>query len=400
MSALESEERSKTTGTSKFEHAGLRSIASRARGEIATHTAMSAGPRRNWKRFAGTLTTVLILTVCGSANAQTSGTGAIAARIVDPQKAVVTNAAVTLSSDDTGTSRTLKAASDGIYRANLLPPGRYSLRVNASGFEPMDLHAVRVPATDTTVVDIVLRLGTAMETVNVAATPRVVQTENPSLGHGTDAEEITSLPLANRNFTQILGLSPGVTVDLFNAGQLGRNNQNIAANGGRTTANNFQFNGIDANNLAENSASGFGPEVGIAIPAPDTISEFKVQTGLYDAAYGRSSGANVDLVSRSGTNGFHGDLWEFFRNEALDANDFFLNFGHDPRPVLRQNQFGFTVGGPIRRDRTFFFIAYQGTVQRNGQSSLSLQSAFLPPLTNDRSAAALGRLFGGQSGAF
>lgn len=264
----------------------------------------------------------------------------------------------------------------------------------------MDLHSIRVPATETTVVDVVLRLGTATETVDVAATPRFVQTESASLGHTTDAEEIASLPLANRNFTQILGLSPGVTVDLFDAGALGRNNQNIAANGARTTANNFQFNGIDANNIAENSASGFGPEVGIAIPVPDAISEFKVQTGLYDAAYGRSSGANVDLVSRSGGNDFHGNVWEFFRNQVLNANDFFLNQNHDPRPVLKQNQFGFTFGGPIRRDKTFFLVAYQGTIQRNGESSLSLQSAFLPPLTNDRSAAALGSLFAGQSGAF
>jgi TonB dependent receptor-like, beta-barrel len=108
----------------------------------------------------------------------------------------------------------------------------------------------------------------------------------------------------------------------------------------------------------------------------------------------------VDLVSRGGSNQFHGNVWEFFRNDALNANDFFLNQKGQPRPVLKQSQFGFTLGGPIRRDKTFFFASYQGTIQRNGESSLSLQNAFLPPLTNDRSAAALGSLFGGQSGAF
>src|SRR6202030_3863213 len=123
-----------------------------------------------------------------------------------------------------------------------------------------------------------------------------------------------TLPLANRNFSQILALSPGVVVELPNAGAFGRNTQNVSVNGAKTTANNFQFNGIDANNIAENSFSGesFAPETGIAIPNPDTIAEFKVQTGMYDAGYGRSAGANVDLVSKAGTNSFHGTLWEFF----------------------------------------------------------------------------------------
>jgi hypothetical protein len=108
----------------------------------------------------------------------------------------------------------------------------------------------------------------------------------------------------------------------------------------------------------------------------------------------------VDLVSKSGTKQFHGNLWEFFRNDALDANDFFLNRNGQPRPILRQNQFGGTIGGPIRKEKTFFFGSYQGTLQKNGQAPGALQSTFLPALTNDRSAAALGKLFGGQSGAF
>ena len=130
-------------------------------------------------------------------------------------------------------------------------------------------------------------------------------------------------------------------------------------NGAKTTANNFQFNGIDANNLSENSASEFAPEPGIAIPAPDTIAEFKVQTGMYDAGYGRSTGANIDIVSKQGTNEFHGSLWEFFRNGALNANNFFLNANGQPRPVLKQNQFGGTIGGQIRKGKTFFFGSYQ-----------------------------------------
>src|SRR5439155_23301740 len=138
----------------------------------------------------------------------------------------------------------------------------------------------------------------------------------------------------------------------------------------------------------------------VAIPAPDTIAEFKVQTALYDASYGRNAGANVDIVSKSGTNEYHGSIWEFFRNEALNANDFFLNRSAQTRPVLKQNQFGFTFGGPIRRNKLFFFGSYEGTRQINGATpGTSSVSTFLPPLTNDRSRSALGALFGGQRGA-
>lgn len=341
----------------------------------------------------------LILIVCAHLQAQTSGTGAINARVLDPSGAVVAHATVVVSDDRTGVSRTVRSAGGGWYRATLLPPGPYSLHVETAGFAPVNLHSIRVVVTETTVVDIALQLTSKTERVNVIATERLLQTESTALGWVTEGDVINALPLANRNFTQILALSPGVTVELPDAGALGRNNQNVATDGAKTTDNNFQFNGIDANNIAENSASGFGAEVGVAIPAPDTIAEFKVQTGLYDAAYGRSAGANVNLISRTGTNTFHGDVWEFFRNDALNANDFFLNQTGQPRPVLKQNQFGFTLGGPIRRDKTFVFASYQGSIQRNGESSLSLQSAFLPPLTNDRSATALGATFGGQSGA-
>ncbi len=182
-------------------------------------------------------------------------------------------------------------------------------------------------------------------------------------------------------------------MELPNAAQLGKNNQNVSANGAGTTVNNFQFNGVDANNLALNSASGFAAEIGIAVPAPDAIQEFKAQTGGYDAGYGRGSGANVDVISKTGTNHLHGSMWEFFRNDVLNANDFFLKANGQPRPVLKQHQFGFTLGGPIRRDKTYIFGSYQGTVQRNGASSVSLSTAFLPQLTNDRSAATLGAQF-------
>ncbi len=343
---------------------------------------------------------LIFLSAVTVATPQTPGTGAIAGEVLDPSAAGVPNAKVTITNEETHFTRAAATASDGAFRATLLPPGNYLLTVEATGFGNQTLPAVRVLASDTTIVSFKLLLGPNNTTVQVTEAVDMAQTQSSALGRTTDEKTILALPLANRNFSQILALSPGVIVAVPDAGGFGKNTQNVSVNGAKTTANNFQFDGIDGNNLSENSASGFAPEAGIAVPAPDTIAEFKVQTGMYDAGYGRSSGANVDIVSKRGSNQFHGDAWEFFRNDALNANDFFLNQNGQPRPVLKQNQFGGTFGGPIRKDKTFFFVAYQGSIQTNGQAPGALESAILPPLTNDRSPAALGQLFGGQSGAF
>ena len=151
----------------------------------------------------------------------------------------------------------------------------------------------------------------------------LAQTESSTLGRAVDQQTIEALPLSNRNYTQILSLSPGIVVELPNASALGRGTQDVSANGNKTTGNNIQFNGIDANNLSQNSAANDGEEVGVAAPAPDTIQEFKVQTGNYDATYGRGTGANVDVVSKTGTTRYHGTLWEFLRNDIFNANNFF-----------------------------------------------------------------------------
>jgi Carboxypeptidase regulatory-like domain/TonB-dependent Receptor Plug Domain len=333
--------------------------------------------------------------------AQAPGTGAITGKISDPSGAVVPEAAMTVQNEETGLSRPATMMADGQFRAPLLPPGSYSVSVEAHGFEPEVVHTIKVVVAETTVVNVRLRVGATSSEVKVIGTAELAQTESSTLGRVTDQQTIVALPLANRNFSQIMALSPGVVVEVPNAGNLGANTQNVSVNGAKTTANNFQFNGIDANNMAENSFSGeaFAPEAGIAIPNPDTIAEFKVQTGMYDASYGRSAGGNVDLISKAGTNSFHGELWEFFRNDALNANDFFLKQNGQTRPVLKQNQFGGAIGGPLQKNKTFFFFSYQGSIQRDGQSAGSLVSSFLPALTSDRSAATLGALYGGQSGA-
>jgi hypothetical protein len=347
--------------------------------------------------MAGLAFTAILL--CSSSvvlDAQAPGTGAITGTVLDPSNGVVADATVSVTCEEANISRTVKTSSDGTFTVSLLPPGNCSVSSDVSGFKQETVHGVYVAVSETIVLDVHLTVGASTSEINVLAAPRLAQTENATLGRVIDEEQIVALPLANRNFTQILGLSPGVEVELDDAAQMGRNSQNISSAGANTTQNNFQFNGIDANNIAQNSASGFESEVGLAIPAPDTIAEFKVQTAQYSAEYGRSVGANVDLVSRAGTNDFHGSAWEFLRNDAFNANDFFLNQNHQPQAVQKQNQFGFTLSGPVlKRTQTYLFASYQGTTQRNGESSASLVSALLPPLTNDRSRAALGALFGG-----
>ncbi len=353
----------------------------------------------------------LITSLCflGAATlvAQAPGTGAIAGSISDPSGAVIAQAHITVTSEETGSSRAASTTGEGFFRVPLLPPGNYSIEAAADGFQSKTVRSIHVTVTETIEVNIRLEVGAPTATkIEVHGSPELAHTESSALGQVTDANTIVSLPLANRNFTQILALNPGVVVEVPNAGALGKaqSNQNVSANGAKTTSNNFQFNGVDANNLSQNSASGYQAEIGLAIPAPDTIEEFKVQTAMFDASYGRSAGANVDIVSKTGSNRFHGGLWEFFRNDALDANDYFLKQsemqqGEDNKPpVLKQNQFGGDLGGPLVKNRTFFFTSYQGTTMRNGVSSSAEASSFLPALTSDRSAAALGQVFGGQSG--
>jgi hypothetical protein len=323
--------------------------------------------------------------------AQAPGTGAIRGTVFDPVGRPVANAAIVIENQATLAQRTTLTDRAGEFSAALLIPGNYTATVKATGFADAKASRVAIVVSETSTVDFHLGLAREASTVEVTAGQEVAETESSTLGRAVDEEAIEALPLSNRNYTQILSLSPGVVVGLPDATALGRGTQDVMANGSKTTANNIQFNGVDANNLAENSAASDGEEVGVAVPAPDTIQEFKVQTGNYDATYGRGTGANVDVVSKTGTNRLHGTAWEFFRNDLLNANDFFSKLTGQPRPVLKQNQYGGALGGPIVHNRTFFFAAYQGLRSTNGGGDEVTTT--LPQLTDDRSAATLGAQF-------
>jgi len=341
---------------------------------------------------------------------QTTATGALTGEVLDPSGALIPGADLRLTNRETNT--VFSAVSDALGRFSflLLPPGNYQLDASRIDFRALTLSGLVISVTETLRVDPHLQLATQLQTTEVLSQPMMIQTETSALGRVVNETTLSELPLVTRNFTQIAGLSPGVTVGVYNAGELGlggtalsqiaASNDGIYVHGARSYDNNFVLDGISVSDV-QGSASGSG---GIPLPNPDSLQEFKVQTGLYDAGYGRFAGANVSVITKSGGNAFHGTVFEFFRNEVLNANDFFFNRTGQRRPVLKENQFGFAFGGPIKKDKLLFFSSYQGTRQSNGAASGQSRvacSASLnePPLTDDRSPTALGRLFGGMAGA-
>lgn len=366
--------------------------------------------RRRIGGSAGTILMVLLFfaTLIPSVRAQVSGTGALSGRVTDPQGAAVPGAGVKIINQSTGEVRTVSSATDGTYNATLLPPGAYRVEVTKAGFKTAVYPAVQVVVTETSTLNISLEIGATAQTVTVSAQPLLVQTQSSALGQVVNEQTLETLPLVTRNYTQILGLSPGVQMNVNNATELGAGSGgtsegptgNKFVNGAREFDNNFEMNGVPVNETL-GIAAGTPERGGIPIPNPDTIQQFKVQTGLYSAAYGRNAGADVNIVTKTGGNDFHGTAFEFFRNTDLNANDFFSNLAGAPRGALNQNQFGFTLGGPVKKDKLLFFVSYQGTRQKNGVAAGCSATLLAPAgLTDaDRTAAGLGAAFAGQTGA-
>jgi len=318
-----------------------------------------------------------------SLRAQSAGTSGLSGTITDPSGAAIPNVTVTLTSNDTNQVRTETTGANGQYKFTLLPPGSYRVRVSATGFKTSEVSAVTLNVTESSVLDRTLEVGAQSEQITVEATAETLQTASSTLGTTVGSKTVTEVPLATRNFTQIIGLSAGASVGVNNAGQFGKGTLDMSVNGNDPGQNNFQMDGVAVNNIANlGSANDTGIYGGIGIPSPDSIQEFKVQTSTYDATYGRNPGANVNVVTKSGTNAFHGTGFEFFRNAQLNANDFFYNRDNPnsrtTKQVLNQNQFGGVIGGPIKKDKLFFFVSYQGTRSRNGVAPQGNSSALLP----------------------
>jgi hypothetical protein len=326
--------------------------------------------------------------------AQSQTTGRIVGTVKDENGAVIAGAGVTVVSRATGENRTVYTNDEGNYAVPLLPPGTYRVTINANGFKKADSDSVRIAITETTPLNVDLEVGSIEEqSGTISAGPPLAQRDGPQLGRVVDSRGVSELPLATRNFTQILALSPGVVLALIDSTAVGSNSQSVSVNGARVSQNNYQINGVDANNFVTNNA------LYLAVPAPETIQEFKVQTSLYDATFGHSAGGNVQAVTKSGGHDFHGGAYEYFRDDVLNANNPFLKAAGVKRPVLKRNVFGGALGGPIKKEKAFFFISYQGIRERNGASSSSLSSNIqvAQGLTDDRSKPTLLKTFNATS---
>jgi hypothetical protein len=323
--------------------------------------------------------------------AQSAGTGALTGTVKDPSGAVVPNVAVTLTNNATNQSRNAATGSDGVYKFALIPPGTYSVMFAASGFKSADVPAVTVNVTETPVLDRVMEVGAASEQITVEASVETLQTASSTLGTTVTSQQIVALPLSNRNYTQLLSMAAGANVGVNDATALGKATQNISVNGADPSSNNYMMDGVSiVNTNNTGSANDSGIYAGIGIPNPDAIEEFKIQTSTYDASYGAHPGGNVNVVTKSGTNTFHGGAWEFFRNTDLNANPFFANAFGAGKEVLNQNQVGGNIGGPIKKNKVFFFANYQETRQKNGIASGGSSTEYLFPLPAVRTAATLG----------
>ncbi len=318
--------------------------------------------------------------------AQGGATGAISGTVLDPSGAVVAGADVRIVNQDTGAlTRTAKTDANGSFTTQLLPVATYTVTVQAPGFAEGSFSNIAVRVTETTRMTAQLRTQAVQQKIDVQAQVQAVETSAATTGQAIEAQTIRDLPLATQNFQQLLSLSSGAQSELNASAQLGRGNARIFVNGQREDNNNYLIEGISATDYNVAQATN------VPLPNPDVVGEFKVQTSLYDASQGRNGGGNVNAILKSGTRNFHGDVYEFFRNDVLNANEYFLNRAGQSRPSVKQNIFGGSFGGPVGKDAKggYFFVNYQGTRQRSGLSPGTFISTTLPVLPSVRDDATL-----------
>ena len=341
------------------------------------------------------LATVFLATaLCGARTyGQGGATGAISGVVIDTSGAAIEGAEVQIIDTRTeALARKVATNVDGAFTVTLLPPGDYSVVVNKSGFAEAKSEAIEVHVTETVRVTISLKPGSVTEKVEISAQVTSVETTNATTGQSIGTETVRELPLATQNYQQLLTLSTGAQSDLNAAAQLGRGSVKLFVNGQREDNNNFLIEGISATDYNVAQATY------IPLPNPDVIQEFKVQTSLYDASQGRDGGGNVNAILKSGTRTYHGDVYEFFRNDVLNANDFFLNREGESRPAVKQNIFGGSLGGPVIKEKLgYFFANYQGTRQVSGLSPGTFINTNIPSLPTDRSEASISEAFFGNT---
>src|SRR5436309_9624286 len=329
-------------------------------------------------------------------------TGSILGVVRDATQAVVAGARIVATNAETNLNRETVSSVDGSYRLLALPAGTYKVTATASGFQQFTTTDINVKVNDQLRIDVLLQVGSVQQEVSVTANAVQVETETTQLGDVIESKKMLALPLNGRSYIDLLGLQAGVVPftsgsiqqDRPVSGYLG-NTGNVSVNGQRETANAFLVNGGD---VSEGRNLGAG-----LVPNLDSVAEFRLITNSFDAEYGKFSGAVMNAVTKSGTNGIHGDVFEFLRNDKFDANNFFDNQappgpnGKAPRAELRRNQFGYAIGGPFWKNKLFWFTDYQGTRQVSGASTGIVQ---LPTLDQRNGIFSAGDLTGTVDGPY
>ena len=297
---------------------------------------------------------IALLILNSSLSAQTS-TGTIVGTVMDSSRAVVAGVAVTVTNEETGLRRSVSTNNQGDYAANLLPVGRYSVEAEVSGFKKAKVSGIELQVNQTVRIDLKMEVGEVTQTVEVTSEIPLVKTDRSDVGQVIGSKQVAELPLNGRNFIQLATLGTGViSVNKVDA-VIASNGGGIIANGASSNANEITLDGIKNQDYLV-------PFVNIR-PSPDAIAEFKIMGATYSAEFGRAAGANINVVTKSGTNQYHGGVYEFLRNDNLDARNF---FDTGELPEFKQNQFGATFGGPLKKDRTFFFGSYEGFRSNRG----------------------------------
>lgn len=336
------------------------------------------------------LSSVLSLCLICSTLMSAQGTGGrILGRVADSSGAVLANVKVTLTNEATGVSSETSTNGNGEYGFPQVPLGTYTLSFDLTGFKTNERKGILVELNQVVTFNSTLQIGETKEVVEVTSEAPLVDTTSTQLGAIVNNKSVNELPLNSRDAYQFLQLQPGVQAQLGSSASTLYGSDSagsVSVNGGRGRANNFSVNGGDANDQFVNLPT--------VQPSPDAIEEFRVITNTFDAEYGRNSGAVINVVTKSGTNALHGDVYEYFRNTVLNAQGYF----NTVKPQENQNQFGGTLGGPIKKDRTFFFTSYEGRRVRQGISGPVVTPPTLAETTGDFTAA--GVPFGGTANSF